>query len=276
MGKKLLGLKDIIWAFCIIISLGALFVGFVIAATHKYTGEDYSGRVELGGTQENVTVQEEPISSSPAAGDGTLHELPDTKDYGQDYIDGLTFLCDSALIGLRDYGLLSDGFSTTQVWGSSAGNIPVDTLSSCKIKYPADGSTITAAEAAMIKKPAILVISVGSDGLASATQESFTEAYRTLITSIQSASPSTKIICCSITSVTPTYAGSDSLTAAIVGEANVWIKDICTETGVYYANIGGELHSSGYLMSEYASSNGKGLNSAGLNRVLEYLRVHAV
>ena len=41
MGKKLLGLKDIIWALGIVISLGALFVGFVIAATHKYTGEEY-------------------------------------------------------------------------------------------------------------------------------------------------------------------------------------------------------------------------------------------
>lgn len=276
MGKKLLGLKDIIWAFCIIISLGALFVGFIIAATHKYTGEDYTGRVELGGIQDSTAVQEEPITSAPLVGDMTLHELPDTKDYGQDYIDGLTFLCDSALIGLRDYGLLSDGFATTQVWGSSAGNIPFETLTSCKIKYPADGSTITAAEAAMIKKPAILVISVGSDGLSAATEETFTEAYRTLVTSIQSASPSTKIVCCSITSVTPTYAGTDGLTAAIVGEANVWIKNVCTETGVYYANIGSELHASGYLMSEYASSNGKGLNNAGLTRVLEYLRVHAV
>lgn len=275
MGKKLLGLKDIIWALGIVISLGALFVGFVIAATHKYTGEEYSGRVELGGAPEE-TVQDEPLSSSPAAGDGTLHELPDTKDYGQDYIDGLTFLCDSALIGLRDYGVLADGIETTQVWGSSAGNIPFDTLSSCRIKYPADDSTITAAEAAMIKKPAILVISVGSDGLAAATRDSFIEAYKTLVTSIQSASPSTKIVCCSITSVTPTYAGMDGLTAAIVGEANEWLKEVCTETGAYYADIGRELHASGYLMSEYASSNGKGLNNAGLSKVLEYLRVHAV
>ena len=29
-------------------------------------------------------------------------------------------------------------------------------------------------------------------------------------------------------------------------------------------------------MSEYASSTGKGLNNAGLSKVLEYLRVHAV
>lgn len=275
MGKKLLGLKDIIWALGIVISLGALFVGFVIAATHKYTGEEYSGRVELGGAPEE-TVQDEPLSSSPAAGDGTLHELPDTKDYGQDYIDGLTFLCDSALIGLRDYGVLADGIETTQVWGSSAGNIPFDTLSSCRIKYPADDSTITAAEAAMIKKPAILVISVGSDGLAAATRDSFIEAYKTLVTSIHSASPSTKIVCCSITSVTPTYAGTDGLTAAIVGEANEWLKEVCTETGAYYADISRELHASGYLMSEYASSNGKGLNNAGLSKVLEYLRVHAV
>lgn len=272
MGKKLFGLKDFIWALCIIISLAALFVGFIIAATHKYTGEEFTGRVELGGEEEN-TQTEELLTGN---GDGVLHTLPETKDYGQDYIDGLTFLCDSALIGLRDYGVLTDGIETTQVWGSSAGNIPFETLSSCKIKYPADGSVISAAEAAMIKKPAILVISLGSDGLANADHDSFVNAYKTLITSIQSASPSTKIICCSLSSVSPNYAGIDGLSAVLVGEANEWMEEICMDTGVYFANFTRELHSSGYLLSEFAASNGKGLNNAGLNKVLEYLRTHAV
>lgn len=273
MGKKILALKDIIWALCIVISLGALFIGFVIAATHKYTGEEFNGRVELG-TEAPPEQQSEALLFDSA--DGTLHSLPETKDYGPDYTDGLTFLCDSALIGLRDYGVLTDGINTTQVWGSSAGNIPFDALSSCKIKYPADGSVITAAEAAMIKKPAILVISVGSDGLAEVDHNSFVSTYESLISSIQSASPSTKIICCSLTSVTPTYAGVDGLSAVIVGEANEWMEEVCTDTGVYFADFTRELHSSGYLMSEYAASNGKGLNNAGLIKVLEYLRTHAV
>lgn len=272
MGKKLFGLKDLIWALCIIISLAALFIGFIIAATHKYTGEEFNGRVELGSSEEPAQTEELIVE----AGDGTLHSLPETKDYGQDYIDGLTFLCDSALIGLRDYGVLSDGIETKQVWGSSAGNIPFETLSACKIKYPADSSIISAAEAAMIKKPAILVISLGSDGLAGADRDSFVNAYKTLIASIQSASPSTKIVCCSLTSVTPNYTGGDGLSAVIVGEANEWMEDICKDTGVYFADFTRELHSSGYLLSEYAASNGKGLNNAGLNKVLEYLRTHAV
>ena len=50
--------------------------------------------------------------------------LPESSDAGQGYIDGLTFLCDSPAIGLRDYALLSGGTATTQVWGSAAGNIP--------------------------------------------------------------------------------------------------------------------------------------------------------
>lgn len=273
MGKKLSALKDILWAICIVISLGALFIGFVIAATHKYTGEAFNGRVELG-VEETPKIQTEDLSSGE--GDGKLHALPETKDYGQDYTDGLTFLCDSALIGLRDYGVLSDGINTTQVWGSSAGNLPFDSLAACKIRYPADGSVITPAEAAMIKKPAILVISVGTDGLSEVDHDSFVSTYTSLVSSIQSASPSTKIICCALTSVTPTYAGTDGLTAVIVGEANEWLEEVCTDTGVYYADFRREIHASGYLMSEYAASNGKGLNNAGLEKVLQYLRTHAV
>ena len=272
MGKKLLNLKDIVWALCIVIGLAALFVGFVIAATRQYGGDVIDGRMELGAAAESSPAAAEVVSH----GDGELHELPETKDLGQDYIDGLTFLCDSALIGLREYGVLSDGIDTQQVWGSSAGNIPFSSLSTCPIKYPPDGSTITAADAAMIRKPSTLIISVGTDGLATADKDSFITAYETLINDIRSASPNTKVVCLTLTSVTPSYAGSDGLSSYLIGEANDWLKDVCIATGAYYADAAHEVCSSGYLMSEYAASNGKGLNNAGLNRILEYLRVHAV
>ena len=85
------------------------------------------------------------------------------------------------MIGMRDYGMLSGGSANTQVWGSTGGTIPIESLSSCVVKYPVDGSEISAATAAMIAQPKLLVLCVGNDGLAGASEEAFRGAYKGLI-----------------------------------------------------------------------------------------------
>ena len=279
--RKLNALKNIGWAIAIVLCLGAMLVALVIAAFTRYGGKKERGGVHLGGqTGSAVTGSADGIDggSSAAAeqsGDGQLHRLAETDDGGQAYIDSLTFLLDSTMIGLRDYGLLSDGIETTQVWGSAAGNIPASTIATCTIRYPNDGSEIGAATAAMVARPARLVICLGSDGLAQVDKESFIQDYTTLIQDIRSASPDTTIIVCSLPSVVPDYNGADGLSSYLVGEANDWIRDVCSDTGAYYADTGSILRdANGTLMSEYAQANGKTLNSAALNLVLNYLRTH--
>ncbi len=269
MFGKMAALKNIIWAVGIVVCLGALAVGLIFASAVRYDG---SGQVqELSSPDQS----EEPLVTVP--GSGTLLTLEETEDGGQAYIDSLTFLCDSALIGLRDYGLLSAGMATTQVWGSSAGNIPAADIAQCVIKYPADGTEVPAATAAMAAKPRILVISLGCDSLAETNREDFIANYSSLISSLRSASPDTKLVCCSITSVTTGYTGSDGLTAELVSSANDWLREVCTNNGVWYADVASAVSdSSGTLFMDYASSNGKTLNSAGISAILTYLRSHTV
>ncbi len=270
MFGKLAALKDIIWAIGIVVCLIALAVGFIFAAAVKYDG---SGQLPDPG----AVLQDVPAGGEAGGETGVLRALPETADGGQAYIDSLTFLCDSALIGLRDYGLLSGGAANTQVWGSSAGNIPAADIGQCIIKYPGDGSEISAVTAAAAVQPSILVISLGSDSLASTTREDFITNYTTLVTGIQAASPGTRIICCSVTGISATYAGSDGLTVDLISQANEWITQVCADTGVYYADVASAVSdSSGVLFQEVAASNGKTLNSAGLSAVLSYLSTHTV
>ena len=59
--------------------------------------------------------------------------------------------------------------------------------------------------------------------------------------------------------------------------ADEWIKQVCINTGAYFADAGSAVtEASGLLLTEYASANGKALNSSGLNKILEYLRSHAL
>ena len=283
MNSKLSNIKNIAWAIAIVASLALLVVALGFAAFTRHHGEMERPTVLIG---EAAAARDAALAEAKKAeeqqalqqsGGGEVYVLGESGDAGQAYLDSLTFLCDSALIGLRDYGLLKDGIATTQVWGSAAGNIPASTLGSFTIQYPGDGSEITPRDAAMIAKPAQLVISLGTDSLAGTDEQTFISGFESLIRGIQQESPETAIIVCTITSVTISYSGSDGLDFPIVNQANTWIARVCADTGVFLVDVASAVSdSNGSLLTEYASANGKTLNSAGLNQVLDYLRNHAI
>ena len=277
MRGRLTAIKNIAWALAIVLCLLAVFVGLLFSAFTRNSGEQFRGGVKLG----TRTVAEEnarKMGTRPEqVSDGTLKTLPETEDAGQAYIDSLTFLCDSTMIGLRSYGLLSGGETTTQVWTSPSGVIAVADIADCRIVFPNDGSIVTAANAAMILQPPILVLSLGNDGIANIDQFDFIDKYERLIEGIRKASPSTWILCMPLTSVTVDYPTEDGLTAARCNEANTWIQTVCSETGAYYCDAVSAVQDvSGLLLQEYASADGRTLNSTGINQILQYLRYHAV
>lgn len=279
MQGKLNTIKNLAWALSIGVALLALLLGLLFAAFTRSDGELERPQVVLGQLAVEDSEATPAVASTEAVQTetGSLITLEETRDAGQSYIDSLVFLCDSATIGLRDYGILSGGISTTQVWGADSGSIPAAKLGDCLIRYPGDGSQISPADAAMITKPAILVISVGQDGLMGVDREIFLSNYETLVRSIRAASPGTIIVCCSITSVGPEYAGPDGLTNDAISWANDWVQEICKRTGAYFCDVAHDMRDNTNVLNvDYASSNLKTLNSAGLNAWLGYLRTHAV
>lgn len=282
MNGKLSNIKNTAWAVAIVLCLVSLLVALGFAAFTRHHGELERPTVLMGEAAEkrDAALAEKKAAeekAEQAAGPGEVYLLGESGDAGQAYIDSLTFLCDSALIGLRDYGLLREGTATTQVWGSSAGNIPASQLGSLKIRFPGDGSEISPTDAAMIAKPSILVISLGTDGLADSSETQFISDFEALIRGVQEASPYTTVVVCTITSVTISYSGSDGLEFTLVNRANEWLARICADTGAYLVDAASAVSdSNGSLLTEYASANGKTLNSAGLNQILMYLRNHAL
>ena len=279
MQGKLNTYKNFAWALAIGVALFALLLGLLFTAFTRYGGELERPKIQLGESGapavdvNGVVVGGEAVQKRT----GSLITLAETADGGQGYIDSLTFLCDSTTIGLRDYGILSDGIATTQVWGSNSGSLPIETLPDAPIRYPGDGSQISAMDAAMIAKPKILVISVGQDGLMNVDKDTFIANYKALVNGIREKSPGTYIVCCSITSVGADYSGVDGLTRDAISWANDYIQQVCIETGAYFADVARDMRdSTNILNSSYASANNKTLNSSGLNVFLQYLRTHMV
>ncbi|MBO5544791.1 MAG: SGNH/GDSL hydrolase family protein [Oscillospiraceae bacterium] len=280
MRGRLAAIKNIVWAFSIVLCLLAVFVGLLFAAFTRSSEEQFRGALPLGsGPVKEASEEADAVAGTRPAeqGDGTLKTLPETADAGQAYLDSLTFLCDSTTIGLRDYGILSGGTETAQVWATPSGVLSAVDIGESKIVFPNDGSIVSAANAAMVLQPRILVISLGNDGLGGIDQYEFIPLYEMLIRSIWENSPNTYILCLPLTSVTESYDAGDGVSPARCQEASAWIRTVCENTGAYYVDaVSAVQDENGALMQEYASANGKTLNSSGINQILQFLRYHAV
>ncbi len=269
MFDRLNGLKNMIWAISIVLCLLALFVGFIFAAVTPYHGESDPRTPDLNAVREqNAGTDVEALNFVEP--DGALHALGETKDAGAGYLSSSVFLTDSVMLALREQALTGG-----DVWSSENGFLSMENIANWGILY-SDGSRISPADACMITKPSLLFIAVGSDGLASVTEQDFISGYEALIRGIQAVSPDTKIVCCSVAPVGVNYASLDGLTTSMASQATEWVQQVCTDTGVYYADTASVLRSGIDLNPKYAASNDKTLNTAGLQAVLGYLRSHAV
>lgn len=255
MIKKISALKDLLWAFAIIVSLIALVIGLLFAAFSRYHGAP-------------VVTAEAPAAAGDAA--AVLKEPAATEDAGQAYTDSLTFVCDSAYALLPSAGLTE---SSSGLWLSSTGTAPASALSTFTVNY--NGNAVTPTEAAGQAQPGIIVLALGMDGLEETTPEALQVSYLTLVNSLKSASPASRIMCCSLSSVSSGYIGA--VTVQDVMQANEAIKNVCLASGAYYADIGAVVSDgNGYLAAEYASTDGKTVAPAGLSQIFSWLRTHAL
>ena len=202
--------------------------------------------------------------------------LGETEDAGQAYIDRLTFLGDSTTNGLKEYGVLSGGTATTQVWTPASGTLTLYLWNAASIVYPETGAEMTIADAVETKKPEYLVITLGVNGVAELEEDAFKIYYTDIINCVKEASPSTRIICNSIYPVENDYEHIDQISNEKINTANGWILDVAEATGTRYADSCSVLKAAnGSLREELGNGDGLHLNADGYNAVLEYLRTHA-
>ena len=281
MNNGLSGIKNIIWAFAIVVALAAVLVGLIITMVLGFGGQRQDGTLYLGEGSGLSSGGSAGHSTGSSGVDGGLDTgamaLPGSQDTGLEYLFNLTFLCDDSFAAVGSFGANYGSTASAQVWLPAGGSLPAAGAAGTRIIYPNDGTEKTPADAAGLYQPARLVIYLGGDSLGSADRDSFIAGYSSLVKGIQSASPETRIICCSIGSVTAAYTGTDGLTAERVAQANQWIQQVCADTGVYYADLGAILNdTSGALSAEYAATDGRSISAAGISKIMEYFRMHGI
>ena len=274
MKNKLSGLQNILWAIGILAVGLALLVGLVVSMSARYEGERLSGTMTLGeGVQREKRGSASELDAAPA---GELMALPEVKKVALDEVLTTTFLCDKTLLGLRSYIETYGDGATASIWTDNGTGFYAAKGADSQIVF-VDGSLVTPGNAAMITRPRKVVLYLGGDGLADTTEQDFINGYVGLVNSIREASPNTILICCSIASISSNYQGSDGLTPELVAKANVWIRQVCIQTGAWYADIASLLNdSNGYLSDSYLMPDGRSIAAAGIAIVVDYFRFHGV
>ena len=201
--------------------------------------------------------------------------LKTAADY-DDPVDRMTFFGDSTTAHLA----LRGGIPAERVWSGVNSTVLFETVNAVKcVHLQKENRDLSLAEAVALKKPRILVITVGvSGGAGRLSRESFVSIYRELLLSVRKASPETKIL---VQSLLPLSDKSvkhyKRWTKEAVVQANGWVRELCAEMRIPYVDTHAKLidPNTGYLKTEYQNDEYMHLTSAAYTVILENLRVRA-
>lgn len=203
--------------------------------------------------------------------------LDASEDAGESYVNDMVFIGDSTTHGMAFYGVLEGGKETNQVWTPKSGTLAMWNLLSERIVYPDDDSEMLIADAIAIKRPSIVVLTLGVNGVSSLSEEDFKKYYQGLIDAIKEESSETKIILQSIYPVCDYYQYVNSISMEKINRANSWIVQLADDNGIYYLNtITALVNEKGYLTDSYCNGDGIHISREGFNVILDYIRTHAI
>ena len=193
-----------------------------------------------------------------------------------DPVERMTFFGDSTTAHLA----LRGGIPRERVWSGVNSTVLFETVNAVKcVHLQKENRDLTLHEAAALKKPRILVITVGvSGGAGRLPRESFVGIYRELLLSVRKASPETKIL---VQSILPLSDKSvkyyKRLTKEAVVQANGWVRELCAELQIPYVDTHAKLidPNTGYLKPEYQNDEYMHLTAQAYEVILANLRAYA-
>ena len=232
---------------------------------------------------QNQSKKEAPLNELPRVTPvDTTYFLSATQDAGIAYQNQLTFFGESTTAHLRSRGVLTGGILTTQVLADESGTkrlssrLPYETVTD-----PESGKSVALLTLLEEKRPAILVLSFGLNGLSNYASDpgSFAKDYDLLIDAIKNSSPETKVI---LQTIYPVAKDSDHFSDPDEINRNINLlntelptiaaeheKVLCVDTASVLKDLDGSL--------DPAFDNGDGyhLTASAYRRILQYLRTHA-
>lgn len=192
---------------------------------------------------------------------------------GGDPLENVYFFGDSTTAHLS----LRGGIPRERVWSGLGNTVLFESVNRTKcVHLYRENRDLSLADAAALKKPPILIITIGvSGGAGNLSREKFVAIYRELLLSVQKASPKTRIF---VQSILPLSDRSvkyyKRLTKDAVVQTNLWIRALCMEMRIPYIDTHDLLIDplTGYLKREYQNDEYMHLTGEAYRVILEHIR----
>lgn len=214
-------------------------------------------------TTTTVQTSKKPLVSSSL--------LPEGARADDSYLDDFLFIGDSRINGMRNRGQIKSE-NTLAVNGLSHS---VALTKSC---ITLNGRQMTIPQAVAVRKPAIMLVAFGINGIAYMSNSGFMEDYEELIDKLQAASPDSILIIQAILPVSTAYVQKDSRFANDkIDRYNEQLLDLAEEKGAYFLNTAEVMkNAENALDAAYDSGDGLHFSTEAGEVILEYILTHPV
>lgn len=239
----------------------------------KYKVKDSSGNESVA-TRKVIVTKDSPLNKGikEFSLDGMFPEvlLEETNDGGKEYSDEFIFAGDSTAL----YYVINKQITGKRLWHKEGINPETALTNSIYINHIETNKTFV--ENFKEKKPAKVVMTMGTNSAAYMEPTYFITNYRKLIEGIMDVSPETLIIIQSIPPVASTY---DSKNTGInndkINKLNYYILEMCSELNIPFLNSAEALKdSNGALKNGYYIKDGIHLSKAGNEVLMKYFENH--
>ncbi|MBR0343532.1 MAG: hypothetical protein IJH64_15025 [Oscillospiraceae bacterium] len=225
-----------------------------------------------GSSNVNPKPSDTPVENTVTEQNATVLQL--TEEAGDEYMEDLLFIGDSNYNRMYMLHLLDldhvigvDGMGVQSVRG---GNV---------VYFVEKSSPITIPAAVKIMQPKTIIMNFGTNNLVAGTVDSFIENYEEAIDAIQEAYPYADIIIQSIPPIGKDLpSGYRMVDYKKVYTFNNALIKMCEDRGLHYLNVTEDVwrDQDGHCKSEYITSDGIHLEQKAYEKLLEYVRTHAL
>lgn len=197
--------------------------------------------------------------------------LKETEDGGDEYIDNIIFAGDSMAL----YYVINDTIPGAQLWHQIS--ITPETALTSPIYINHIDTKKTFVENFEIKKPEMVIMTLGTNSAAYMSPEYFYEKYTELIKKIQKASPKTKLI---IQSIPPVDSYWDDENGSInndkINKLNYYIGKMCEELDIKFLNSAPAMKDENGTCKKGYCREDDGIHPTekGSKVLIEYARTH--
>ena len=245
--------------------------------TLKYTVTDKAGNKGIAKRKVTVT-KTSPLTMSVK--DFSLKGfyddaiLKETEVADSTYVNETIFAGDSTAL----YYVMNKCIPGTQLWHKEG--VSLETVFTQKIYINHQASNMTLIEAIASKKPKRILLSLGTNSVATMEIDYFITKYEELLKQIKEKSPDTELIVQSIFPVAISYdTGNKKLNNDKINKMNFRLLELCSKLDVPFLNTSEVLKdSNGTLKSEYGRNEkatpGVHLSQSGNKVALDYFKNH--